>query len=119
MAFVAGLLMLSCATTHATLQVTAPTIAAAGTAFTVTVTAVYEGNRDTVINSVVQFSSSDSAASLPGLYRFTPADAGSHSFGVILRTPGNQTITATMVNEAGINGTVTVMVDPGSADAKF
>jgi hypothetical protein len=114
---VAGLTMLGCATTHASLQVTAPLTATAGTAFTVTVTAVYEGNRDTVINSVVQFTSSDSAAVLPGLYRFTPADAGFHTWpnGFILKTPGNQTITATMVNEAGINGTATVTVSPSDA----
>jgi hypothetical protein len=121
LAFIAGLATLGCATTHATLQVTAPTSAMVGTPFTITVTAVYEGNRDTVINSIVQFTSSDSAAILPGYYKFTAADEGFHTWtnGVILKTPGNQTITATMVNEAGITGTVTVTVDPASADAKF
>jgi len=110
--FVAGLVTLGCATTHAILNVTAPSTATAGTAFNITVTAVYEGNRDTAINSVIHFTSSDSAAYLPGDYKFTAADAGSHTCAIILHTPGNQTITATMVMEAGINGTATVAVSP-------
>lgn len=119
--FVAGLVMLSCATPHATLNVVAPSTATAGIPFTITVTAVYEGNRDTAINSIVQFTSSDGAAILPGYYKFAAADAGSHTWpnGVTLKTPGNQTITATMVMEAGINGTATVAVSPSGTDAQF
>ena len=112
MAVVAGLMTFGCGTTHATLDITAPSTTTPGTPFTVTVTAMYGGKRDTIINSVVQFSSSDSAAILPGYYQFTAADAGSHTWpnGFILTTPGNQTITATMVMETGITATVNVNV---------
>lgn len=105
---------LGCATTHATLNVLVPATAAAGTPFTITVTVMYQGKQDAVVNSVIQFASSDSAAVLPGYYPFTSADAGSHTWvnGVTLMTPGSQTITASMVKEAGINGTVTVVVSP-------
>jgi hypothetical protein len=121
MVFVAGLVMLGCATRHATLNVTAPSSATAGIPFTITVTAVYEGNRDTAINSVTQFTSSDSAAILPGYFIFTAADAGSHTWtnGVTLKTPGKQTITVSLVMEAGINGTATVTVSPSGPDAQF
>jgi hypothetical protein len=118
--FVVGLGTLGCATTHATLNITAPSTVTAGIPFTITVTAVYEGNRDTAINSVVQFTSSDSAAIIPGLYQFTAEDAGSHTWaGVVLKTPGSQTITATMVMEAGINGTATFTVSPSGTGAQF
>ena len=111
-AVVAGLMTFGCGTTHATLDITAPSTTTAGTPFTITVTAMYGGKRDTIINSIVQFTSSDSAAILPGYYQFTAADAGSHTWpnGVTLMTPGNQTITATMVMETGITATVNVNV---------
>ena len=111
MAF-AVLTTLGCGTPHATLDVLAPPTATARTPFTITVTAIYEGKRDTVVNDVIHFTSSDSAATLPADYTFTPADAGSHTWpnGVTLRTPGNQTITATLYMATGINGTATVTV---------
>jgi hypothetical protein len=45
----------------------------------------------------VSFTSTDSAAVLPGSYTFTSADQGVHTFtnGVTLKTAGSQTITAT------------------------
>jgi hypothetical protein len=112
-----GVLMtLGCGTPHATLEITAPATVTAGTPFTITVTAIYEGKRDTVINSFVHFTSSDSAAVLPADYRFTAADAGSHTWpnGVTLMTPGSQTITATMYMAAGITGTAPVTVSSAS-----
>lgn len=107
-----GLMALSCGTPHATLDIAAPSIATAGTPFTVTVTAIYEGERDTVVNDIIHFTSSDSAATLPADYWLTPADAGSHTWpnGVTLRTPGTQTISATLYMATGINGTATVKV---------
>ena len=103
-----------CSTPHASLIFTAPTEATAGTPFTVTVTAVYEGERDTSINSPITFTSSDPDAVLPSLYRFTSADAGSHTWvnGFTLMTPGSQTISATIYDAIGINGSATITVSP-------
>jgi hypothetical protein len=119
--FSAALATLSCGTAHATLDVTASAAATSGIPITIKVTAMYEGKVDTAINSIVEFSSSDSAASLPGYYKFTAADAGTHTWpnGVTLKTPGTQTVTATMVLETGINGTVTVTVSPSTTDTQF
>jgi hypothetical protein len=42
----------------------------------------------------ISFSSTDDLASLPGAYTFTLADRGVHTFhGLVLRTPGQQTLT--------------------------
>lgn len=105
---------LGCATPHAVLNFTAPASATAGSSFTVTVTVTYEGNRDTVINSYINFTSSDPAAILPGRYRFTAADAGSHTWvnGFTLMTPGTQTISATIYDAQGIDGSASVSVSP-------
>jgi hypothetical protein len=103
-----------CATPHAVLDFTAPATATAGTTFTVTVTATIEGKRDTIINSYISFISSDPVAVLPSRYLFTPADTGSHTWtnGFTLMTPGNQTISATIYDATGINGTAKVTVSP-------
>lgn len=112
MTFVA--MICSCANPYAVLNFTAPTTATAGTPFTVTVTATVEGKRDTIINSTIQFSSSDPLAILPPHYDFTAADAGSHTWanGFVLNTPGDQRISATMFDARGINGSTTVSVEP-------
>ena len=121
MRYMAPLLMLSaiwislaCATAHAILSFTAPSEATAGTPFTVTVDVLYQGKRDTVINSAIHFTSSDPAAILPPDYYFTPADAGSHTWnnGFTLSTPGKQTISGQIHDASGINGSVTVAVSP-------
>lgn len=103
---------LGCGTTHATIRISAPSTATAGTPFTITVTTIYRGSRDTIINSVIHFSSSDTSAVLPPDYLFASADAGSHTWpdGVTLKTPGSQTITATIIMATGINGSVNVVV---------
>jgi len=113
-AVVAIFMTFGCATPHASLDFTAPSNATAGVPFTVTVTVIYEGKRDTIINSYISFTSSDPAAVLPPEYRFTPADAGSHTWtnGFTLMTPGNQTISATIYDATGINGTADVSVSP-------
>jgi len=110
-AVLVGLVTFGCGT-HATLDLTVPSSAIAGSPFTVTVTAMVGGRRDTVINSSIHFTSSDSAAVLPAEYYFTATDAGSHTFtnGVTLMTAGSQSITATVVGAPGINGTADVTV---------
>jgi len=112
-------MMTSCATPHATLQFTAPANVTAGTPFTVTVTVLYQGKPDTVINSPVHFTSSDPAAALPGNYYFTASDAGSHTFtnAFVLATPDSQTISGyiyfdSSMTESGINGSAKITVSP-------
>jgi len=104
----------SCANPYAVLNFSAPTMTTAGIPFTITVTATIQGQRDTIINSVIHFTSSDPNAILPLDYQFTPADAGSHTWtnGFILNSPGNQTISATMFDAKGINGTASMAVSP-------
>ena len=103
-----------CGTTHATLDFVAPSTATAGIPFTMTVNVLYEGKPDTVINSHIDFTSSDPAAVLPTDYYFTPADAGSHTWtnGFTLSTPGNQTISGAIFDATGINGKAGVSVSP-------
>ncbi|HYI01103.1 beta strand repeat-containing protein [Hyalangium sp.] len=68
----------------------------AGTGFSVTVTA-YDvfNNVATGYTGTVQFTSSDGQAVLPADYTFGPADDGTASFPVELRTAGSQTLTLT------------------------
>jgi hypothetical protein len=109
---IAVLLTFGCATPHAVLDFTAPSTATAGTAFTVTVTAMLGGQRDAMVNSYISFTSSDPSAILPSQYQFTSADAGSHTWtnGFILNTPGSQTISGSLYDASGINGTAAVTV---------
>jgi hypothetical protein len=77
------------------LALNAPTIATAGTPFSITVRAedVY-GNTASGYTSTVGFSSSDPDAFLPQAYQFTTNDFGAKTLsGLILRAPGTQTIT--------------------------
>lgn len=63
----------------------------------------------------VQFSSSDSQATLPANYTFTIGDAGDHTFadGLIFRTAGSQVITITDILQPSlvVTGTVAVSGD--------
>jgi hypothetical protein len=118
-AIAAALGMLGCGTRHATLVFTAPSAVGANTPFTVTVTVLYDGNPDRVINSPIHFTSSDPAAILPGNYYFTPSDAGSHTWtnGFTLVTPGTQTVSGYIYfnasqTKSGINGSATIVVSP-------
>ncbi len=95
--------------THFT--VTAPSTATAGTAFSITVTALAANNQTvTGYTGTVQLTSSDPAAGLPTAYTFTSADAGSHTFSITLKTAGSQTITATDTSSGSITGSATVTV---------
>ena len=114
-----ALTLVGCATPHATLQFTGPANVTAGTPFTVTVSVLYQGKIDTVVNTPIHFTSSDPAAILPTNYSFTASDAGSHTWtnGFVLPTPGSQTISGYIfltgsVSESGINGSTKVMVSP-------
>jgi hypothetical protein len=105
---------LGCGNAHATLEFVAPSAATAGIPFTATVRVLYQGKADTAINSHIHFTSSDPSAVLPSDYYFTPADAGSHTWanGFTLLTSGRQTISGSIFDATGINGSATVVVSP-------
>jgi hypothetical protein len=108
---------LSCGSGHAILQVNAPANVVAGQPFSATVTAMYEGKVDTVIDGPIHFTTSDKAAALPTLYVFTAADAGSHTFtDLVLVTPGNQTMTVADYDATPIAGTVNITVTSASGE---
>jgi hypothetical protein len=107
----AGLVSFSCGSSHAILEISVPAAVVAGSPFTATVTAMYNGQRDTSIDGPIHFTTSDKAAALPTLYVFTAADAGSHTFtGLTLVTPGSQTMTVSDYDATPIAGTVNIMV---------
>lgn len=107
----AGLGSLSCGGSHAILQITAPSTVVAGVPFSATVTAMYDGKVDTIIDGPIHFTTSDGNAHLPTLYVFTAADAGSHTFtDLTLVTPGNQTMTVSDYDATPIAGTVNIGV---------
>ncbi len=105
--------LVSCgAAPSATLEINAPASVVAGVPFTVTVTATANGRRDTIIDSIIVFSSSDRSAVFPPYYVFTTADAGSHTFtnGFTLMTVGSQSIKAAALQVSSINGIANVTV---------
>jgi hypothetical protein len=86
-------------------SVTAPAIVVAGTAFSLTVTAIDgSGNPVTDYPGRVQFTSTDGQAVLPSNSPLT-SGTGTATFSVTLNTAGNQTITATDVVTATLSGT--------------
>ncbi len=101
-----------------TLQLTGvPSSVAAGTAFTVTVTARDQYNNvATGYRGIVSFSSTDAAATLPAAYTFTAADGGVHTFtnGVTLVTPGNQMLS---ISDGTLSASATTTVTAGAAVA--
>jgi hypothetical protein len=111
-ATVAILMPQGCATPTAVLNFTAPSTVTAGSPFTITVTATISGQRDTMINSYIIFSSSDPKAILPPQYLYKPGDAGSHTWtdGFTLMTAGKQTVSATIYDAAGIHGSAQIAV---------
>ncbi len=99
------------------LQVSAPASAAAGSAFSITVTA--QGASNNTVNSytgTVHFTSSDGQAILPADYTFLAGDNGVHTFSVTLGTPGSQTVTATDAGNAISGTSAGITVSPGAAN---
>jgi ELWxxDGT repeat protein len=78
----------------------------AGVAFSVTLTVLDAyGNTATAYTGTVRFTATDGQAVLPASYTFTSADQGVHVFnGVVLKTAGQQTITATDTVKGTITG---------------
>ncbi len=73
-----------------------PSTATVGVAQTVTVTAKDPyGNVATGYTGTVQFTSSDTAASLPANYPFTTTNQGVHAFALTFGTAGTQSVTVT------------------------
>jgi hypothetical protein len=100
--------------------VSAPTSAAAGTSFSLTVTAQdLSSNITTGYRGTVHFTSTDPAATLPANYTFTAGDNGVHVFSVILNTAGTWSVTATDVGNAAVTGSQTgiVVTTPGTYHA--
>jgi hypothetical protein len=115
-------------------KVAGPTTATAGTAFTLTVSALDAfGNVVTGYRGTVSLSDSVGGATLPGDYTFVGSDHGKHSFSVTLNTTGRQTLTVEETAHTTIQGTHKVLVDapqprsglagdgpdPASGDADF
>jgi len=96
------------------LDVTLTSVATAGTAFSVTVRAIDSwSNNAFPYGATVTLTSSDPAATLPGPYAYKPADLAQHAFtGVVLRTPGTQTITATDSNGLRLQSQPITVVTP-------
>jgi hypothetical protein len=113
----ASAIAVSAAAVPSKLLVIAPTSATAGTASSVTVTAVdSSGKTVTGYTGTVSFSSSDGQAVLPSSYTFTAADQGVHTFSVTLKTAGTRSITATDTTTTSITGTDTaITVSPAAA----
>jgi hypothetical protein len=92
-----------------------PTSVAAGTAQSLTVTALAPGgNPAGTYAGVVHFTSSDASAQLPSDYTFTSADAGTHTFSVTIETAGSQTVSVADLGNSGLNATQTVTVGAGA-----
>jgi hypothetical protein len=93
----------------------------AGTAFSVTVTAL-DANNNVFPGylGTVHFTSDDNQADLNGDYTFTAGDAGVHTFtnGVTLKTAGNKTVTVSDTVSPALTGSATVTVLPTDA-ARF
>ncbi len=94
-----------------------PNPTAAGVAGNVTVTATDAyGNRVSSYLGTVHFTSTDAKAGLPANYTFTAADNGVHTFTVILKTEGTQSVTATDTKTATIKGAQAgIVVNPAAA----
>ena len=88
------------------LLVQTTSVATSGTAFSITVRAVDAyGNNAYPYLGTVQLTSSDPAATMPAGYSYVATDVAQHTFaGAVLRTVGQQTITATDPT-TGLTGT--------------
>src|SRR5439155_27051191 len=92
-----------------------PNPANAGSSVPVTVTAKdASGAVVTGYTGTIHFTSTDTAAAVPGDYTFGPADAGTKTFPeqLTLQTAGSQTVTATDTAAPSLTGSQTVTVLP-------
>jgi len=97
------------------LALSLPTSLVAGTAQSLTVTALAPGgNPAGTYAGIVHFASSDANAQLPSDYTFTSADAGVHTFSLTLETAGSQTVAVVDLANSGLNASQTVTVGPGA-----
>jgi hypothetical protein len=101
-------------------QVDAPNSVMAGMPFDVTVTALDAYNHvASGYAGTVRITTSDPGEGifLPPDYTFTANDGGIHTFpnGVILVTPGDQTVTATDTQDDSITGSATVTITDGGS----
>jgi hypothetical protein len=105
-----GITVSPAAATHFVLS--GPTSVSAGTAFSLTVTAVDAyGNVATGYTGTVHFSDSVGGATLPANYTFTASDSGVHTFtGLKLKTKGWPTITVMDTLNNSILGSWTIDV---------
>ncbi len=101
-------------------QAAGDVVAGAPTGLTVTAVDAW-GNVDTTYAGTVALSSTDTAAGAsiePRRYRFGRADAGTATLaggrGVVLVTPGPQTVTATDTQRRAVTGSTTVQVAPAA-----
>jgi hypothetical protein len=95
-----------------------PASVTAGTAQSLTVTATDPyGKVATGYTGTAHFISTDKQAALPSDYTFLSSDSGAHVFtGVILRTAGSQSITATDTVNGSLKGSQKgILVTPASA----
>lgn len=65
-----------------------------------------DGSLDDDFTGTIHFTSTDPQATLPADYTFVVSDGGDHTFtgGVVLRTEGEQTVTATQVGSSSVTG---------------
>ena len=99
---------------------TSPSSVTAGSAFSITVSALDANNAvDSTYQGTVHFTSSDAGSGvvLPADYTFTAADKGVHTFTpeATLVTAGNETVTATDTANGSINGNATETVTAAAA----
>ncbi len=94
-------------------QINMPPSSAAGTAFTISVTALDDTN--TLVRTytgTIHFTSNDPQAILPADYTFTAADAGVHLFTVTLKSSGSRTVTTTDKAAGTVTGTGIMTITP-------
>ncbi len=97
------------------LALSLPTSLVAGTAQSLTVTALAPGgNPAGTYAGTVHFTSSDANAQLPSDYTFTSADAGVHTFSLTLETADPQTLAVVDLANSGLSASQTVTVGPGA-----
>jgi hypothetical protein len=111
-----GIVISPAAANHFTLA-GVPSSVAAGSAQTITATALDQFNNvATGYRGTTQLTSSDAQATLPGLYAFTATDNGVHAFSVSLKTLGAQSISIKDVAHTTITGTESgITVTPAAA----